>query len=192
MGTGKWGESFLKSGLPLEHLTLVTFRSLNWDCHPQFEYSRLDRDKTEAWFEVDLVANCPSFNKSTQLSMLIECKYHDPSRYWFFLPHESQGRWRFDDRVLNCGPYQTLRRPKANTFLPLVPLSSSAIVVSEDATKQDNAAYTAIQQVVNGFVPCALSSAFTYNIDYTNILDSEDELDFQPGRIERGRAVRPC
>lgn len=180
MSAGKWGESFLKSGLPLEHLTYVTFRGMKWDCYPHFEYSRPNRENTEAWFEVDLFADCPFFNKGTQLSMLVECKYHDPSRYWFFLPHESTGRWRFDDRVLNCGPYQTLTKSRADTILRTAPLSSSAIVVAEDGTKQDNAAYTAIQQVVNGFIPCALSRAFMYNIDYTNVLDPEDELDFEP------------
>jgi hypothetical protein len=180
MATGKWGESFLKSGLPLEHLASVMFRSADWDCHSQFEYSRLNRDKAEAWFEVDLVANSPFANKSAQLSILAECKYHDPSRYWFFLPHQSQGRWRFDDRVLNCAPYQTLSKPRADTLLQMAPLSSGAIVVSEDGTKQDNAAYTAIQQVVNGFVPCALAWAFGYNIDYTNVLEPRDQLDFQP------------
>jgi len=180
MSAGKWGESFLKSGLPLEHLTYVTFRSMQWDCSPHFEYSRPNREKTETWFEVDLVADCPFFNKGSQLSMLVECKYHDPSRYWFFLPHESTGRWRFDDRVLNCAPYQTLVKPRVDTVLQTAPLSANAMVVAEDGTKQDNAAYTAIQQAVNGFVPWALSSAFMYNIDYTNVLDPEDELDFEP------------
>ena len=127
MAAGKWGESFLKSGLPLEHLTHVTFRSLDWDCYPQFEYSRRNRDGEEAWFEVDLVANCTAFNKGTQLSMLVECKYHDPSRYWFFLPHEGAGRWQFDDRVLNCGPFQALRKPRADSLLHLAPLSSGEI-----------------------------------------------------------------
>jgi hypothetical protein len=179
MSIGKWGESFLKSGLPLEHLAHVTFRSLDWDCYPSFEYSRRNREGSEVWFEVDLLAKCPSINKGTQLSMLVECKYHDPSRYWFFLPHESSGRWRFDDRVLNCSPYQTLRKPKEDTLLKSSPLVSGAIVVSEDGTKQDNAAYTAIQQVVNGFVPCALDWAFTYNIDFTNVVDPTEE--FVPG-----------
>ena len=54
-------------------------------------------------------------------------------------------------------------------------------MVSEDGTKQDNAAYTAIQQVVNGFVPCALDYAFSYNINYTNVIDPDDELKFEPG-----------
>ena len=107
--------------------------------------------------------------------------YHDPSRYWFFLPHESSGRWLFDDRVLNCAPYQTLRKPRKNNILTIAPLSSHAIVVSQDGGKQDNAAHTAIQQVVNGFVPCALEWAFSYNINYTNVLDPDDEYEFEPG-----------
>ena len=68
-----------------------------------------------------------------------------------------------------------------NNLLTSAPLSSYAIVVSEDGTKQDNAAYTAIQQVVNGFVPCALDYAFSYNINYTNVIDPDDELKFEPG-----------
>jgi hypothetical protein len=59
----------------------------------------------------------------------------------------------FDDRVLNRAPYETLRKPRANTMLETAPMSSGPMVVSEDGTKQDNAAYTAVQQVVNGFVP---------------------------------------
>ena len=178
MNRGKWGESFLKSGLPLEHLTQVTFRSAGWSCSRQYEYAR--SDKEGVWFEVDLVASSPNFNKDTGLEVLVECKYHDLSRHWFFLPHDSQGRWCFDDRVLNCGPYQTLRNPRSNTFLPLAPQSSGGIVVSEDGTKQDNAVHTAIEQVVNAFVPRCLSHMFQYNIDFHNVITAEDELRFVP------------
>jgi hypothetical protein len=180
MGQGKWGESFLKSGLPLEHLTQVTFRTLGWGCNPQIEYSRRNRDSQDAWFELDLIATCPEKNGDTELSFLVECKYHDLSRYWFFLPHDLEGRWRFNDRVLNCGPYPTLREPRADSILQLAPLSSGGIVVSEDGAKQDNAVYTAIQQLANGFVPCCLSRMFAYNIDYRNVLSPEDEADFTP------------
>jgi hypothetical protein len=180
MTHSKWGESFLKSGLPLEHLTQVTFRRLGWFCTPEFEYSRLNRENEKAWFELDLIATCPKGNRNTELSLLIECKYHDLSRYWFFLPHDSQGRWCFDDRVLNCAPYQTLRNPRANTFLPLSPMSSGGIVVSEDGTKQDNAVHTALEQLANGFVPYSLSKMFGYNIDFRNVRKPEDELTFKP------------
>lgn len=180
MATKKWGESFLKSGLPLEHLTQVTFRSLDWVCLPAFEYTRRNRDKEEKWFEVDLFASAPIVNKSTGLATLVECKYHDLSRSWFFLPHTSTGRWEFDDRILNCGPYQTLKRPRDNTMLNLAPLSESGIVVSSDGTKQDNAVYTAIEQLVNAFVPCCLEHSFMYNIDVQNVADPSQESTFLP------------
>lgn len=180
MGSSKWGESFLKSGLPLEHLTQVTLRSLDWDCQPPMQYSRLNREKQEVWFELDLIARAPRRNKSTELAILVECKYHDLSRYWFFLPHQSSGRWEFDDRVLNCGPYQTLRKPREDTLLPLAPLSAGGIVVSQDGTKQDNAVYTAVQQLVHGFLPCCLEYMFMYNIDFRNVIDPAYELEYTP------------
>jgi hypothetical protein len=62
---GKWGESFLKSGFPLEHLTYITFKNLKWVCYPSFEYTRPNREKEEEWFEIDLVTKCPLFNKRT-------------------------------------------------------------------------------------------------------------------------------
>ena len=179
MSKGKWGESFLKSGLPLEHLTQVTFHTLGWDCNSQVEYSRRNRENQETWFELDLTATFPKSNRDTELSFLIECKYHDLSRFWFFLPHEPS-RWHFNDRVLNCAPLQTLKKPSLRTMLDLAPASTGGIVVSEDGAKQDNAAYTAIQQLVNGYVPCSLSQMFSYNIDFHNVLTPEDELDFVP------------
>ncbi len=180
MAQAKWGESFLKSGLPLEHLTQVTFRNLGWYCSPHFEYARRNRENEEAWFDLDLVAECPKRNKDTELELLVECKYHDLSRYWFFLPHQSSGRWCFDDRVMNCGPYQSLGDPRSDTLLPLAPMSSGGIVVSKDGTKQDNAVATAVQQLVNGFVPRCLSVMFSYNIDFRNVMDPRDELTFVP------------
>ncbi len=180
MAKKKWGESFLKSGLPLEHLTQMTFRSLEWDCEPAVEHARPNREEKQTWFEVDLFASAPIWNESTGLSTLVECKYHDLSRSWFFLPHTPVGRWEFDDRVLNCGPYQTLKDPRENTLLKLAPLSESGIVVSADGTKQDNAVYTAIQQLVNAFLPCCLDRMFMYNIDFHNVVDPADELTYVP------------
>lgn len=180
MSKHKWGESFLKSGLPLEHLTQVELRNLGWNCWPHFEYSRPNRERQETWFELDLLASHPKRNRDTELSVMVECKYHDLSRYWFFLPHHSTGRWCFDDRVLNCGPYGTLREPREDTFLSLAPMSSGGIVVSEDGTKQDNAVYTAVQQIVNAFLPCSLSHVFSSNLDFHNLIDPEGELRFKP------------
>ena len=81
---------------------------------------------------------------------------------------------------MNCGPYETLKRPHDNTLLKLAPLSDSGIVVSADGTKQDNAVYTAIQQLVNAFLPCCLDHMFMYNIDFRNVLDPSDELSYKP------------
>ncbi|HSL02007.1 MAG TPA: hypothetical protein VK901_00530 [Nitrospiraceae bacterium] len=177
MTARKWGESFLKSGLPLEHLTQVTLRDMGWSCTAQPEFKRLNRESVETWFELDLMAESPNKNLDTSLLFIIECKYHDTNRHWFFLPLSSPGRWQFDERVLNCGPFQTLLKPKDSSLLKSAPLSSGGIVVSEDGKKQENAVYTAIQQLANGFVPCALSWMFSYNI---NFRISENELSFIP------------
>jgi hypothetical protein len=160
----KWGESFLKSGLPLEHLTLVTLRSLGWYCRPHLEYERPNREKVTTWFELDLEATSPVLNKTGSLTLLIECKYHDASRFWFFLPHERY-RWHFDDRVLNPMPLQVLQSPRADSFLSLAPTSVWGVVVSEGGEKQENAAQIAAEQLANGFVPFALSHGFAYMLD---------------------------
>ena len=172
MTKAKWGESFLKTGLPLEHLAIVTLKSLEWDCNPHIEYERKNRENNVEWFELDCAASAPQMNKETELSFLIECKYHDLSRYWFFLPHVPE-RWAFDDRFLNCGPFQTLVAPRAKSMLDLAPSSIWGTVVSKDGKRQENTVHIAIQQIVNGFVPYCLSKMFGYNIDFYNAVDPE-------------------
>ena len=167
MSKSKWGESFLKSGLPLEHLTQVTLQTLGWSNNAPVQYARNNEEDRETWFELDLESTYPEPNRDTELSLLIECKYHDLSRFWFFLPHEVKG-WYMDDRFLNCGPLQTLKEPHARTFLNLAPASTGGIVVFADGTKQENSVYTAIQQLVNGFVPFSLSHMFSFNLDVIN------------------------
>ena len=56
MAKGKWGESFLKSGLPLEHLTMVTLKNKGWQCEPGIEVFRPNRERKRKWFELDLEA----------------------------------------------------------------------------------------------------------------------------------------
>ena len=164
MSKRKWGESFLKTGLPLEYLVSSKFQSFGFRCSPHVEYSRLNRDREEQWFELDLHAVSNKRNKDTELTFLIECKYHDLSRFWFFLPYKTS-RLAFDSRILNPGPVDTLKNPKATSLLSLAPQSYGGIVVSEDGAKQDNAVRTAIQQLTNGFVPYALSTMFGENFD---------------------------
>jgi len=79
-----WGESFLKSGLPFEHLTLLTLDALGWDVMPHFEFRRADLEPGQAG-EIDLLARPPGRGQAG-IRLLIECKYHDPSRYWMLLP----------------------------------------------------------------------------------------------------------
>jgi len=182
MGKTKWGESFLKTGLPLEHLTIVTLKSLGWDVSPHIEYERKLKGNATEWFELDCVASSFVGNHDTGLSLLIECKYNDLSRYWFFLPHEPN-RWYFDDRFLNCAPYQTLVNPRVKNFVDLAPCSIWGTVVSKDGKKQKNSVYTALQQVVNGFIPYSLSTMFGYNIDFYNTEDPENFIPFSTALI---------
>src|SRR5713101_8406834 len=152
-----WGESFLKSGLPLEHLTAVTLRSMGWLCYPNFEYERPNARGKLTNFDVDLSASMSARNRGTSLQLLIECKYHDASRFWIFHP-QVRPRWAFNDRVYNIGPLQTMRpeergraaidKPsRPNDVLQLAALSYGGVVVSQDGQKQENALDTAISQL---------------------------------------------
>ncbi|MEI6430307.1 MAG: hypothetical protein WCO45_18280 [Pseudanabaena sp. ELA607] len=180
MSKGKWGESFLKSGLPLEHLTLATFKSMGWICSPSIEVERPNREGQQTWFELDLEAHSPFENQDTTLSFLVECKYHDASRFWFFLPHEPE-RWGFNDRFFNCGPIQTLAEPRNDkSALKLIQASTGGIVVSEDGTKQDNAVHTAIQQIANAFVPICLSEMYDYLL-----LDEDEDEEYYPAAVAK-------
>jgi len=160
MSKRKWGESFLKSGLPLEHLTLIKFRSLDYSCSPGYEYQRLDELGQNKWFELDLTAISGAINKDTRICFLVECKYHDENRFWFFLPHRAD-RWYVDDAFLNCAPYETLSKPKDQSASHIAPLSYGGIVLSKTGQKQDNSVHKAIQQLYNAFVPYTVSRHFT-------------------------------
>ncbi len=170
MSKRKWGESFLKSGLPLEYLAMLEFKKLGWDISPHVEFPRSTAENGISWFEIDFEAEIDC-NDDTQLCFLVECKYHDPSRFWIFLPHEPT-RWHFDDRILNFGPLQKLSDPKANTFLDLTPASSWGIVVSEHGEKQENAFQKAVYQVAGALVPRCLFIQYDFNLN----LDNRDGL----------------
>lgn len=64
MSGQKWGESFLKSGLLLEHLTLLALKSIGWTCELHYEYRRLNREGELKWFEHDVVAYRPENSNS--------------------------------------------------------------------------------------------------------------------------------
>jgi hypothetical protein len=164
MSKRKWGESFLKSGMPLEHLALQEFKKLGWNTFPHIEVLRSIPEKGWSWFEIDFEADAPDCNEDTELYFLVECKYHDPTRFWMFLPHQPN-RWAFDDRILNIGPLQTLCDPRANSFLDLAPASSGGVVLSEHGEKQENAFQKAVYQIAGGLVPKCLSHQYEYNLD---------------------------
>ena len=52
----KWGESFLKTGLPLEHLTAVTLRQAGWNVDMNPEFERPNAKGKSTWFSVDMQA----------------------------------------------------------------------------------------------------------------------------------------
>jgi hypothetical protein len=116
MSGQKWGESFLKSGLPLEHLTLLALKSIGWTCELHSEYLRANREGQLKWFEHDVIAYSPDGD----LELLVECKYHDESRFWFFLPCETEDHLAqygalsagenlyVDSAVLHSAPYEVL------------------------------------------------------------------------------------
>ncbi len=172
MSGSKWGESFLKSGLPLEHITLMTFKSLNWECSLHYEYLRENREGTSAWFEVDMVAT----SREWDLQFLVECKYHDTSRFWFFLPcltidHLSEYDalsvadvdLELDIHVFNSAPFESLKNQRTRGALDLASKSIWGVVTSHDGAKQDNSIQTALNQLAYSFVPYNLGSFYELN-----------------------------
>ncbi|HLG57119.1 MAG TPA: hypothetical protein VI485_17395 [Vicinamibacterales bacterium] len=155
MSNRKWGESFLKSGLPLEHMIAMKLRAEDWRVSANLEYARAGKEEPK-WFEVDLFARSPNKNLDTELSLLVECKYHDSMFFWMFLPTTvNEGRMleRGDAQFLNCCPAHTLKAPQNDRFLKLAPLSSVGVVLSNAGDKQDNAVHTAMQQLSHALVP---------------------------------------
>jgi hypothetical protein len=173
MSQKKWGESFLKSGLPLEHLTLTTLNALGWSCQPKWEYSRVNREFKLSYFEIDLIAYAP-YNRETNLILLTERKYHDEQRFWFFLPcstidHQAQygamsagEDLESDEYMLHYGPYIPLKRPKRHSLSKLAPLSMWGVTVSKSGERQDNAIRNALEQLAYAFVPFCLEEVYNF------------------------------
>jgi hypothetical protein len=170
----KWGESFLKSGLPLEHLTLLTLKSIGWTCELHSEYRRANREGDLKWFEHDVIAYSPS-SQNGDLELLVECKYHDESRFWFFLPCETEDHLAqygalsagenlyVDGAVLHSAPYEVLKNPNAETFLGLAPQCVWGVTISRDGTRQSNTVEEATKQLVFGFVPFCLEHFYGFH-----------------------------
>jgi hypothetical protein len=173
----KWGESFLKSGLPLEHLTVTTLTALGWWCAPKWEYRRVNRELELKFFEVDLVAHAQDDDDGNHLMLLTECKYHDEQRFWFFLPcstldHQAQYEamsagqdLESDEEVLHYGPYIPLRHPQRHTLAELAPLSVWGVTVSQSGQREDNAIHNALEQLAFAFVPFCLEHVYHFCAD---------------------------
>lgn len=167
MAIQKWGESFLKSGLPLEHLTLLALKSISWECELHYEYFRLNREKQQRRFEHDVIAYSPNL-ENNDLRLLIECKYHDESRFWVFLPCDTEDHLaqygalsagenlNVNSAVIHSAPYECLSNPESESLLSLAPKCVWGVTVSMDGTRQPNAVEEATKQLGFGFVPYCL------------------------------------
>jgi len=173
MSTRKWGETFLKTGLPLEHLAVTTLSGLGWSCEPRYEYIRPNRKREQVWFEVDLVASPPR-DPAGDLELLIECKYHDEQRFWFFLPcttvdHLAQygalsagGDLESDMAVLHYAPYVPLRNRRRHSLISLAPKSVWGANVSRAGSREENSIKEALDQLGFAFVPFCLDRLYSF------------------------------
>jgi hypothetical protein len=172
MSTKKWGETFLKTGLPLEHLALTTLMGAGWQCEPKWEYQRENRDGKSAWFEVDLVANAPP-SEAGSITILTECKYHDEQRFWVFLPCSGSalaqrgalsagGDPESDSEVVHHGPYEPLTSPGEHTMIGLAPQSMWGVTVSRAGVREENSVQHALEQLSHAYAPFCLERAYDF------------------------------
>jgi len=173
MATKKWGETFLKTGLPLEHLALTTLTGMGWQCEPKYEYERPNREGRLAWFELDLIGYAPSDTRGN-LCLLVECKYHDEQRFWFFLPcttvdHQAQyealsggGDLEADDEVLHYAPYVPHRNREQHALISLALRSVWGTNVSRSGAREENSIKEALEQVGHAFVPFCLDRLYSF------------------------------
>ncbi len=170
MSQHKWGETFLKTGLPLEHLVITTFSGLGWYSEPRYEYMRPNREGEPVWFEVDLVASSPA----GELNLLIECKYHDEQRFWFFLPCTTEDHLaqygalsgdadlESDAEVLHYGPYIPLRNSRRHSLISLAPKSVWGATISRAGVREENSVKDALNQIGFAFVPYCLDNLYSF------------------------------
>ena len=197
MSRQKWGESFLKSGLPLEHLTLLALRSIGWTCELHYEYERRNRNGEVKWFEHDVIGYSPD-SYSGAMNLLIECKYHDERFFWFFLPCETEEHLTqygalssgedlyIDSAVLHSAPYQMLARPDTRFLLELAPKCVWGVTISQDGTRHPNAVEEATKQLAFGFVPFCLDRYYGFHYGFA--------ISILPVIVTSARLfrIRPC
>jgi len=172
MSAKKWGEAFLKTGLPLEHFTLTVLTGEGWYCEPKWEYRRENREGKVVWFEVDMVASAPQ-NDRGSLTVLTECKYHDQQRFWIFLPCSSSshaqhgalsagGDPESDCEVVHHGPYEPLAKPGDHTLIKLAPQAMWGVTVSHAGVREENIVQHALDQLSYAYVPFCLDCAYHF------------------------------
>ncbi len=172
MSTKKWGEAFLKTGLPLEHFTLTMLTGAGWHCEPKWEYQRTNRDGQLVWFEVDMALSAPEHDGGS-LTILTECKYHDQQRFWIFLPCSSSSYAQHgaqsagedpesDCEVVHHGPYEPLRKPEEHTLIALAPQSMWGVSVSQAGVREENTVQHALDQLSYAYVPFCLDHAYHF------------------------------
>ncbi len=125
------------------------------------------------WFEIDLIASSPP-NPSGDLNLLIECKYHDEERFWFFLPcttldHLAQygalsagGDLESDVDVVHYAPYVPLRSRRRHSLISLAPKSVWGANVSRAGTREENRIEDALDQLGFAFVPFCLDRLYSF------------------------------
>jgi len=161
----KWGESFLKSGAPLEYLAFAKMESLGFETYQNVEYERKITDGKSKVFSIDIQAD-KQLKNGINLELLIECKYHDPSKLWMFIPFPydyMRAGWCCDRHILNNGPIEFLRHPNKRNFINLGQRASWNIVVSKDGVRQENQIYEGISQLVYALFPLATFRLFHWN-----------------------------
>ncbi|HEV2501308.1 MAG TPA: hypothetical protein VGY31_17180 [Terriglobia bacterium] len=173
MTTRKWGEAFLKTGLPLEHITITILIALGWQCEPRYEYSRINQKGEPTYFEIDLIGYAPRDSEG-EFNLLIECKYHDEQRFWFFLPcttedHLGQygalsagGDLETDENVLHYGPYDPLLEKNRKSLISLAPKSLWGANISRHGAREANSVKDATDQLGFGFVPFCLDRLYSF------------------------------
>jgi hypothetical protein len=172
MSTKKWGEAFLKTGLPLEHFTLTMLTGAGWYCEPKWEYLRVNRGGQLVWFEVDMAAYAPE-NDGGSLTILTECKYHDQQRFWIFLPCSSSsyaqhgaldagGDPGSDGEMVHHGPYEPLTKSGEHTLVALAPQAMWGVSVSQAGVREENTVQNALDQLSYAFVPFCLDRAYHF------------------------------
>ncbi len=173
MSSQKWGECFLESGVPLEHLALTTLTALGWSCEPAWEYRRPNRKGEPSRFEVSFIAHSPESTRGT-LKLLTKCTYGDERHFWLFLPCPTADQLeRYDAfstgndpeedcKVLHYGPYVPLRYPERHTLIKLAPQSLWGVTMSLGGTKEENAIYHALEQLAFTYVPFCLDRLYDF------------------------------